>query len=130
MEAAYTKELTEPELAAKIDELLYDLNLPSHFVGYYYLKSAILQTVLCKKKLPDISYGLFAKIAKDFNVDKRHVERAITKAVSYIESLSCRKGITQTILGYEIRTPNSPISAKELIALIADQLRIQYYDYY
>lgn len=124
------KTISEAELSAKIRELLYDLKLPSHFTGYNFLKRAIMKTVLCDNKLPDISSHLIAEVAYEFSVDKRHAERAITKAVAFINSECGNEYIMYTILGYEILSDKVYISVKELIALTADQLRIKYYDYY
>ncbi len=114
------------EISCCISELMYELRLPVYFTGYHYLKSAIIDAVLCPDRIPDISSQLLKNVADEFHTDKRHVERAVSKAVSHINSECGTRYITNKILGYETDAYGSAISVKELIALIADQLRIRY----
>ena len=113
-------------LLLKTDEILHKLNLPVHFTGYYYLRSAFIHIATRETKLPDVSCKLYVKIAEEFEATPRHVERAICKAVNHINSVCQKEYIFHTILGYSVNTANYDLNAKELIALIADQLRLNY----
>lgn len=113
-------------LCIKTDEILHKLMLPVHCSGYYYLKSAITRTAMRNTKLPDISCRLYSKIAEEFETNPRHVERAICKAVKRITTMCQKEYILYTILEYSINPLNYELNAKELIALIADQLRLNY----
>ena len=114
------------ELSQTVSRLFHELKLPVHFPGYHYLKSAIIMTVLRESKLPDISSRLYQKVAEEFGTNQRHVERAILKAVKHINTSSCKDYIIRTILNYDVDSDNYTLNAKELIALIADQLRLSY----
>lgn len=108
----------------KVDELLHKFKLPVHFNGYYFLKSAIIHIAKRESKLPDVSCKLYEKVAADFNFNPRQVERAISKSVNYINEVCSKDYILNAILGYSVDTDNYSLNAKELIALIADQLRL------
>lgn len=118
---------SKTELSRLISELFHKLKLPAHFTGYHYLKSAILHTTLRDAKLPDISSRLYLKIAEEFDTNMRHVERAIARAVTHMNNACGKEYILRTILGYEVDASNYTLSVKELIALVSDQLRIQYF---
>ena len=117
---------TKTELSRLLSELFHKLKLPAHFTRYHYLKSAVLITALSKNKLPDISPRLYLKIAEEYDTNQRHIERAIFRAVTHMNNACGKEHILRTILGYEVDASNYTLSAKELIALISDQLRIQY----
>lgn len=114
------------ELSLFLSKLLHNLKLPAHLPGYHYIKSAIIIIVLSEEKLPDLSFRLYEKIAQEFNTNKRHVERAIARAVKEINTLCDKEYILRTVLEYDVDPNNYNLNAKELIALIADQLRIKY----
>lgn len=109
----------------EIDELLHKFKLPVHYNGYYYLRSAILKTAMRENKLPDVSCRLYEKIANEFNSNARQIERAVLKSVNYINKVCTKEYILDVILGYRVDTTNYSLNAKELIALIADQLRLK-----
>jgi len=117
---------SEHFLYFKTDEILHKLMLPVHCSGYYYLRNALIRTALRETKLPDVSCKLYDKIAEEFETNSRHVERAICKAVKHITSVCPKEYILYTILGYNVNASNYVLNAKELIALIADQLRLNY----
>lgn len=121
------KRIPEGELLRSISELLHKLKLPAHFTGYHYMKSAILHTTLSPNRLPDISVRLYSKIAEEFETNARHIERAIIRAVAHINHSNSKEQILRTILGYDVDSSNYTLSAKELIALISDQLQIKYF---
>ena len=114
------------DLHLKTDEILHNLKLPVHYTGYYFFRSALILTATRETKLPDVSCKLYAKIAEEFETTPRQVERAICKAVNHINSVCQKEYIFRTILGYSVNTSNYTLNAKELIALIADQLRLNY----
>lgn len=118
----YINELTE-----KVDILLHKLMLPVYFNGYRYLKSAIISMATRDSRLPDISCNLYQEIALEFNTNERHVERALHKAISHINKNNSKNYIIDTILGFNINASMFSFNTKELIALIADQLRLQNY---
>ena len=117
---------SKDKIYIKADEILHQLKLPVHFSGYHYMKAAIINTALRETKLPEFSCKMCERIAKEFNTNPRHVERAITKAVRHVNSVCPKDYIFDTILGYSINGYNYSLNAKELIALIADQLRLRY----
>lgn len=119
---------SKTELSRILSELFHKLKLPAHFAGYHYLKSAVIHTTLSKSKLPDISSRLYAKLAEEFDTNVRHIERAIARAVTHVNNACGKEYILRTILGYDVDASNYTICVKELIALISDQLRIQYFN--
>lgn len=119
---------TKTELSRILSELFHKLKLPAHFTGYHYLKSAILHTTLRESRLPDISSRLYLKIAEEFDTNTRHIERAISRAVTHMNNACGKEYILRTILGYEVDASNYTLSVRELIALVSDQLRLQYFN--
>ena len=83
---------------------------------------------LSKSKLPDLSSRLYSKLAEEFDTNVRHIERAIARAVTHINNACGKEYILRTILGYDVDASNYTLCVKELIALISDQLRIQYFN--
>ena len=119
---------TKQELFHIIDEILYNLHLPTYFEGYYYIKSAIYLTILSEKWLPDEHSKILTKISDEYGADRRHIERAMTKAVNFINNICDRNYIMHIIAGYEAGINNLPLNTKELVALAADQLKIKYFE--
>lgn len=78
------------------------------------------------QSIQNISPRLYLKIAEEYDTNQRHIERAIFRAVTHMNNACGKEHILRTILGYEVDASNYTLSAKELIALISDQLRIQY----
>lgn len=118
--------IDEAELSKIVSNLLFKLNLPAHYPGYHYFKSCIMNTILRQSKLPDSTSVLYSKVANEYNVSSKQVSRAIYKAVCHINNSNDKKYIIKSILNYDIAETNYELNAKELVALIADQLRIRY----
>lgn len=119
-------QVNKDELSKIVSNLLFRLKLPVHFPGYYYLKSCIMTTIFRQSKLPDPTSVLYSKVANEYNVNPKQVSRAIYKAVCHINNSNDKKYIIKSILDYDIIEINYELNAKELVALIADQLRIRY----
>lgn len=114
-------------LLAKADEILHKLKLPVHFAGYHYLRAILYNIATRSTKLPEFSCKMYETVAKEYNINPRQVERAINKAIRHITAISSNEYILDVILGYKINSSNYTLNTKELIALIADQLRLNYY---
>ncbi len=116
----------DSKITKDISRLLLQLKLPVHYPGYHYLKSCIYNSVVRKNRLPDSVGLMYEKVAIEFNINKKAVERSIFNAVTHIKNMSNKEYIIDTILNYEIDANNYELNTKELVALIADQLRIRY----
>lgn len=114
-------------LLAKADEILHKLKLPVHFTGYHYLRTILYNIATRSTKLPEFSCKMYETVAKEYNINPRQVERAINKSIKHITAISSNEYILDVILGYKINSSNYTLNTKELIALIADQLRLNYY---
>ncbi len=117
---------SENDLSKIISTLLFKLKLPTHFAGYHFLKSCILNTILRKTRLPESTSSMYMRIAEEYNVNSKQVSRAIYKAVCHINNANDKNFIIKTILDYDLDAAEYDLNAKELVTLIADQLRIRY----
>lgn len=109
------------EIAARVTEVLINLGIPAHLLGYQYLREAIMVTIERSQMIHSITKGLYPAIAAHFNITVPKVERAMRHAIS----LTKERGnplLIDRLFGQNTkfdRTSNS-----RFIATIADNIRL------
>ena len=64
-----------------VRRILLEISAPDHMVGHPYIVSAVLMIVEDWKWIDNITYGLYPKIASDFDTSPSRAERAIRNAI-------------------------------------------------
>ena len=67
--------------ADSISEVLFDLGMPAHILGFQYIKSAVERLVEDSTLLYNITKKLYPGIAHDFNSTPSRTERAMRHAI-------------------------------------------------
>ena len=117
-EIGHAKKSTDSEyyLEMRVANVLHEIGIPTHILGYQYLCEAILMVVINKETIHCVSKKLYPSIADKYNSTPGCVEKAIRHA---IEMTWARNEIGNKVI-YQKKPTNS-----EFIALIAYKLRLE-----
>ena len=119
------EEYIEKNLEADVTEIIHDVGVPAHIMGYHYLRDAIIMSVNDSTMLNGITKILYPEIAKKHKSTSSRVERAIRHAIE----VAFTRGNMDTIeelFGYTINSGKGKPTNSEFIALIADKIRLDY----
>lgn len=109
------------KLELKITKLLHQLGVPTHIIGYQYLREAIC-IVFYKRVVPK---NLYTEIAKKYDSTSSRVERAMRNAIAIAwRNESVPSEIVSDIFGHTIPKKGKPTNI-EFIAILADYLRLR-----
>jgi two-component system response regulator (stage 0 sporulation protein A) len=108
-----------------IVETMYQLGVPAHIKGYRYLRAAILASMEHPELLESVTKRLYPTIAKQFSTTASCVERAIRHAIEIAWDRGNLDAMN-TFFGYTINLCKGKPTNSEFIALLTDQLRLQY----
>ncbi len=109
----------------KISNLFLGMGIPAHIKGYQYLREGIKLVIAQPGMISGITKELYPAIAHRFGTSSSKVERAIRHAIEVAWS----RGRVETLnkaFGCEVAQPNDKPTNGELIALIADKLRMDH----
>ena len=115
----------EEHLETDITKMLHELGIPAHIKGYQYLRDAISMTVKDQEMMTSVTKILYPTIAKRHQTTARRVERAIRHAIEVAWGRGKLETIDQ-IFGYTVSTGKGKPTNSEFIALIADQILLEY----
>lgn len=123
--AVKEKVVDEKEIVKYITETIIRLGVPANLRGYYYIKEAIMLSVLDMNKLDKVTTRLYPKIAKKYDTTPPRVERAIRHA---IETAWSRGEIEACydIFGYTIKSEKGRPTNSEFIALLSDRVKMKF----
>src|SRR5699024_2973387 len=119
------KEKQKKDLEANITNIIHEIGVPAHIKGYMYLREAITMVYNDIELLGSITKVLYPDIAKKYNTTASRVERAIRHAIEVacsswnIESISA-------LVGYTVNVSKDKSTNSEVIAMVADRLRLEY----
>ena len=108
-----------------ISQLLKDLGVPQHILGYDYIKTAIALIRSNRDYLRNITKMLYPDIANRHNTTASRVERAIRHAIE----VSWNRGdlrIMEDIFGHSVDVDKTKPTNSEFIVTIADKLKIEF----
>ncbi|MBE7067311.1 MAG: hypothetical protein E7385_07155 [Ruminococcaceae bacterium] len=109
-----------------ISNILYDLNLSPETPGFHYLRELILEVANSNEFVPEITKEKLHCIANKFRTSVRTIERALNTTLTEINDKNSRRQILRAVTKKELSTDSSFINVKEFVALVADQLRLDY----
>ena len=109
----------------KISNLFLGMGIPAHIKGYQYLREGIKLVIAQPAMISGITKELYPAIAHRFGTSSSKVERAIRHAIE----VAWNRGRVDSLnkaFGCEVAQPNEKPTNGELIALIADKLRMDH----
>ena len=111
------------ELEIMVTDILHKIGVPAHIKGYKYLRCAIVKTVVRPDIIGAVTKELYPGVAECFDTTPSRVERAIRHAIE----VAWDRGdidFLNAYFGSTIHTSRGKPTNSELIAMIADRLRI------
>ena len=109
----------------KISNLFLGMGIPAHIKGYQYLREGIKLVIAQPGMISGITKELYPAIAHRFGTSSSKVERAIRHAIEVAWSRG-RIDTLNKAFGCDVAQPNDKPTNGELIALIADKLRMDH----
>ena len=119
------KEAPEDNLEDRVTNMIHEIGIPAHIKGYQYLRTAILLTIKDSDIINSVTKILYHSVAKQYQTTTSRVERAIRHAIE----VAWDRGDVDTLnsyFGYTIQNNRGKPTNSEFIAMIADNLRLQY----
>ncbi len=117
------KEVDEQRTIIQITEHLRQLGMPSHILGYRYVREAISMTLDSPDKIYRITKELYPDVAKKYKTTSSRVERAIRHAVEVAWNRGDLDYIGK-IFGNTVSAKKGKPTNSEFIALLSDYMRI------
>ena len=111
-------------LERNITNLLTELGIPTHILGYRYMREAIIIAAKDVGFLHYITKNLYPAIAKKHKTTPSRVERAIRHAIEVVW-LRGNPELIRKFFGYSVDEGKGKPTNSEFIALIADRLRLE-----
>ena len=114
-----------PDIETQVTKIIHQIGVPAHIKGYQYLRTAILLTVKDSDIINSVTKILYPSVAKKYQTTTSRVERAIRHAIE----VAWDRGDVDTLnsyFGYTIQNDRGKPTNSEFIAMIADNLRLQY----
>ena len=114
-----------PDIETQVTKIIHQIGVPAHIKGYQYLRTAILLTVKDSDIINSVTKILYPSVAKKYQTTTSRVERAIRHAIE----VAWDRGDVDTLnsyFGYTIQNNRGKPTNSEFIAMIADNLRLQY----
>ena len=113
------------DLESQVTKVIHQIGVPAHIKGYQYLRTAILLTVKDSDIINSVTKELYPSVAKKYQTTTSRVERAIRHAIE----VAWDRGDVDTLnsyFGYTIQNNRGKPTNSEFIAMIADNLRLNY----
>lgn len=114
--------VSEPDYEVQVVDVLRDIGIPAHVLGYRYAVRAIVLAIKHSEYLDAMTCVMYPTIAKAFNTTAPRVERAIRHAIE----VAWRRGDPDTLYRYFGNTID-PYKGKptnsEFIAYISEYLK-------
>ena len=121
-----TELIDEEEVLEYITNILVDIGIPANIKGYYYLREAIMMTVLDAEKIYNITKILYPDIAIKYKCSSSKVERDMRHAIE-VAWLKGNLEALHRFFGYTVDKEMGKPTNSEFIALISDRVRLKFY---
>ena len=121
--AAPSSDHSKHDLMQQISDIIHDIGVPRHILGYQYLREAIRLAVNDFTVIECITKILYPSVAKAFNTTPSRVERAIRHAIE----TAWERGdihVLNRYFGYTVPGSKGKPTNSEFISLIADRIRL------
>ena len=112
------------QLAREVTNIIQEIGIPPHLLGYQYLREAILAVIDNIELLNAVTTKLYPLIAEKYHSSATRVERAMRHAIE----VGWNKGRIETInkfFGYTVNDYKGKPTNSEFIAMIADWVRLR-----
>ncbi|MDD2553264.1 MAG: sporulation transcription factor Spo0A [Desulfotomaculaceae bacterium] len=120
----YITPAKQKNLDVSVTNIIHEMGVPAHIMGYQYLRDAILMVIDEVGLLGAVTKELYPMIAQKFQTTPSRVERAIRHAIE----LAWDRGNVEMMakfFGYTINLERGKPTNSEFIAMVADKLRIE-----
>ena len=114
-----------PDIEAQVTQIIHQIGVPAHIKGYQYLRFAIIMAINDGDVINSVTKVLYPTVAKKYQTTTSRVERAIRHAIE----VAWDRGDVDTLnsyFGYTIQNNRGKPTNSEFIAMIADNLRLQF----
>lgn len=119
------EEYIERNLETDVTNIIHEVGVPAHIMGYHYLRDSIIMCVNDSTMLNGITKILYPQVAKKHRSTPSRVERAIRHAIEVAFSRGNLE-VIEELFGYTINSGKGKPTNSEFIALIADKIRLEY----
>ena len=113
------------DLEKIVSNVLNEIGVPAHILGYQYLRRSIVLCINDAKMMRSITKVLYPTIAKEFETEPSRVERAVRHAIE----VAWDRGnveVYQKYFGYTISERKGKPTNHEFIAMMVNQIKLQY----
>lgn len=113
------------EIESEITEMMLTLGMPAHLIGYQYVRSSILRTVIEPELVTMVTKLLYPDLGKEFKTTDQKIERAIRNAIE----VSWERGqieLQEELWGYSREDNTKRPTNSEYIAVVADFIRLKF----
>lgn len=107
----------------EITELIHEVGVPAHIMGYRYVQDAIAMAIEDMSVMHHVTKHMYPAIAKKYKTTPSKVERAIRHAIELAWSRG-NVDIHEKLFGYTINADKGKPSNSEFIAIVADWIRM------
>ena len=114
-----------PDVETQVTKIIHQIGVPAHIKGYQYLRTAIIMAINDAEVINSVTKVLYPSVAKKYRTTTSRVERAIRHAIE----VAWDRGDIDTLnayFGYTIEQGRGKPTNSEFIAMISDNLRLQY----
>ena len=114
---------SQPSLEIQVTEILHQIGVPAHIIGYHYLRDSIIMAIETPEIINAVTKQLYPSVAKKYETTSSRVERAIRHAIE----VAWDRGdvdILNSYFGYTIHNTRGKPTNSEFIAMISDRLRL------
>ena len=114
-----------PDVETQVTKIIHQIGVPAHIKGYQYLRTAIIMAINDSDVINSVTKVLYPSVAKKYRTTTSRVERAIRHAIE----VAWDRGDIDTLngyFGYTIEQGRGKPTNSEFIAMISDNLRLQY----
>jgi len=111
------------KMEQKVSGILLRLGIPAHVKGYRFLQEAIQATIVEPELMHCMIHGLYPRIASRHQTTAGCVERSIRSAIGLAWE-RCKPEETSRILGRSVNASYEKPTSSELIALVAEKMRL------
>ena len=119
-------EVEKVNLTARVTEILHEIGVPAHIVGYPHLRCAIERVVKDGGSSKAITKVLYPEIAKQFKCTAPGVERGIRHAIERAWNQGDLENLKKYFGNTISRNKGKPTN-REFIAMIADTICLEGY---
>jgi two-component system response regulator (stage 0 sporulation protein A) len=105
--------------------ILRKISMPPHIKGYHYFRQAIVSVIENPSKLDNIMEEIYTPIAIKYDTTVNNVERIMRHAVEASWN-RCKVSVIAEVFGNTLNANKDKPSNRELIAMLADKIRMKH----